>query len=144
MSQIGSGLARYGNVKIMTASPADNIVMLYDAIFKFLREGIEASRLGDRVRLSRCVGQANKIFTCLLTSLDREVSPALCDQLEPLYGFCMRHLLEANVKGEAPKLQEVLDVLSPLRSAWATAAAQLSRSGGRAPATTVAASSAAR
>lgn len=131
MSLAGSGLARYGNVKIMTATPADNIVLLYDAIFRFLREAIEASKSQDRIRMSRCVGQANKIFTCLLTSLDRTVSPVLCDRLEPLYGFCMRHLLEANLKGEPVKLQEVIEILVPLRSAWAEAASKLACSNAR-------------
>jgi flagellar protein FliS len=127
-------LARYGNVKVMTASPADHIVMLFDASFRFLREAVEASRVGDRARMGERVGRANNIFACLLGSLDRTVLPQLCDQLEALYGFCMRHILIANLKNEPAKLEEVIRVLQPLRDAWAEAAAQLVRERGRAAA----------
>jgi flagellar secretion chaperone FliS len=124
-------LARYGNVKVMTASPADHIVMLYDGCFRFLREAIEASKGGDRGRMGERIGRANNILSCLLAGLDRSVAPKLCDQLEPLYGFCMRHILEANLKNEPKKLEEVIGVLSPLRNAWADAAAQLVRERGQ-------------
>jgi flagellar protein FliS len=116
----------------MTASPADSIVLLFDASFRFLREAIEASKAGDRAAMGERIGRANNIFACLLSSLDRSVSPALCDQLEPLYGFCMRHLLQANLKNEPQKLEEVIGVLQPLREAWAKAAAQLIRERARA------------
>jgi flagellar protein FliS len=134
MNLSSQALARYGNVKVMTASPADHIVMLYDAAFRFLREAIEASKAGDRGRMGERIGRANNIFSCLLAGLDRAVSPKLCDQLEPLYGFCMRHGLEANLKNEPAKLDEVIAVLLPLRNAWAVAAAQLVRERGKAAA----------
>jgi flagellar protein FliS len=127
-------LARYGNVKVMTASPADHIVMLYDASFRFLREAVEASKAHDRARMGERIGRANNIFACLLGTLDRAISPTLCDRLEPLYGFCMRHALEANLKNEPTKLEEIITVLLPLRHAWAQAAAQLVRDNGRAAA----------
>jgi len=132
MSLSNQGLARYGSVKVMTASPADHIVMLYDASFRFLREAIEASKTNDRGRMGERIGRANNIFACLLGGLDRSVSPQLCDQLEPLYGFCMSHILQANLKNEPAKLEEVINVLIPLRNAWAEAAAQLVRERGRA------------
>ncbi len=128
------GLARYGNVKVMTASPADHVVMLYDASFVFLREAIEASKAQDRRRMGERIGRANNIYACLLGSLDRTASPTLCDQLEPLYGFCMRHILEANLRNEPAKLEEIIGVLLPLRNAWARAAGELVRANGRATA----------
>jgi flagellar protein FliS len=140
MSLPNQALARYGNVKVMTASPADHIVMLYDASFRFLREAIEASKAKDRARMGERIGRANNIFVSLLGGLDRSVSPKLCDQLEPLYGFCMRHVLMANLKNDPVKLEEVISVLLPLRNAWAEAASQLVRERGRAVADARAAS----
>jgi flagellar protein FliS len=134
MNLANRGLARYGNVKVMTASPADHIVMLYDASFGFLREAVEASKAQNRSRMGERIGRANNIFACLVGSLDRSISPKLCDELEPLYGFCMRHILQANLKNEPAKLEEVIGVLLPLRNAWAQAAAQLVRENGRAAA----------
>ncbi len=134
MNFSNQALARYGNVKVTTASPAENIVMLYDASFRFLREAMEASKTNDRGRMGERIGRANNIFACLLGGLDRSVSPQLCDQLEPLYGFCMRHILLANLRNEPAKLEEVIHLLLPLRDAWAEAAAQLVRERGRAAA----------
>jgi flagellar protein FliS len=132
MNLANRGLARYGNVKVMTASPADHIVMLYDASFRFLREAVEASKAQDRARMGERIGRANSIFACLLGSLDRVRSPALCDKLEPLYAFCMQHVLQANLKNEPAKLEEIITILLPLRNAWVDAAGQLVRENGRA------------
>jgi flagellar protein FliS len=134
MNLANQALARYGNVKVTTASPAEHIVMLYDASFRFLREAALASRAHDRARMGERIGRANAIFAALLAGLDRSVAPKLCDQLEPLYGFCMRHVLEANLKNEPDKLDEVIRVLLPLRDAWANAAQELVRERGRAAA----------
>jgi flagellar protein FliS len=142
MNLPNQALARYGNVKVMTASPADHIVMLFDASFRFLREAVEANKAGDRSRMGERIGRANAVYACLLGSLDRSISPGLCDQLEPLYGFCMRHILEANLKNDAARLEEVIRILSPLRDAWASAAAQLVRDRGRVAAEARAAASA--
>jgi flagellar protein FliS len=134
MNLPNQALARYGNVKVTTASPAENIVMLYDASFRFLREAVVASKAQDRARMGERIGRASAIFAALLGALDRSVSPKLCDQLEPLYGFCMRHVLEANLKNDPAKLDEVIALLLPLRNAWANAAQELVRERGRAAA----------
>lgn len=134
MNLTNQSLARYGNVKVTTASPAEHIVMLYDASFKFLREAAIASKTGDRARMGERIGRANAIFSALLGSLDPTISPKLCEQLEPLYAFCMRHVLEANLKNDTAKLDEVINVLFPLRNAWAKAAQDLVQERGRAAA----------
>jgi flagellar protein FliS len=61
----------------------------------------------------------------LLTSLDRAAHPALCDQLEPLYYFCMHHIVTANIQQSVPMIDEVVRLLTPLRDAWRTAVAQV-------------------
>jgi flagellar protein FliS len=134
MNLANQALARYGNVKVTTASPAEHIVMLFDASFRFLREAVLASKAQDRARMGERIGRANAIFSALLAGLDRAISPKLCDQLEPLYGFCMNHILQANLKNEPAKLEEVITVLTPLRNAWASAAQELVRERGRAAA----------
>ena len=48
-------------------------------------------------------------------------APQLCEYLEPLYGFCMRELIDANIRQEAEKVAGVIRVLTPLREAWVIA-----------------------
>ncbi len=119
-----SNLARYGAVSVSTASPGRLLVMLYDAMFRFLREGMAAIEAGDRGRASERITRAHAILTELLSGLDHSQSPQLCTTLEGLYAFCMQTAIEAMVQQDSAKVASILKVLAPLREAWSTAVSQ--------------------
>ena len=60
-----------------------------------------------------------------LETLDPSHNPALCAHLQPLYIFCMQHLLKANLEQDPQKLGELIRILTPLRDAWSTTVAQI-------------------
>ena len=120
-----AALARYGAVKVTTASPGQVLVMLYDGLLRFLREGEAAIVAKDRGQAGERIGRALAILECLLSGLDPTHSPDLCEKLEGLYVFCMQHLVRANLEQSAEKVAETLKMLVPLRDAWSTAVAEL-------------------
>ena len=124
-----AALARYGAVKVTTASPAQVLLMLYDGLLRFLREGQAAMEAKDRAKVGERIGRAHAILTHLLSTLDFPKNPGLCAQLQALYLFGMRHLLKANIKQDPAMLGELVVIFMPLRDAWSTAAAEVAAAG---------------
>jgi len=123
-------LSRYGVVKVTTCSPGQLLVMLYDALFRFLREGAVAMEAKDRAKANERITRSLAILEQLLLGLNREALPTLYEKLSPLYGFCMSHITAANLHQDPTKLADVVRILSPLRDAWGNAVAQVTRDAG--------------
>ncbi len=121
-----AALARYGAVKVTTASPGNILVMLYEGLIRFLRDAHAAMVAGERSRCGERISRAQAIINHLLGSLDPQHAPELCQQLQALYLFCIGHLLKANLEQSPDKINDVIRVLLPLRDAWVTAVAQVS------------------
>jgi flagellar secretion chaperone FliS len=120
-----AALARYGTVKVTTANPGQILVMLYDGLMRFLREAQSAFVAKERARAGERVSRSLAILELLAGTLDAKHAPELCQRLEGVYIFCMRHLVRANLEQNAEMVGEVVRVLSPLRDAWSTAVAGL-------------------
>jgi flagellar protein FliS len=130
MSYPNSPLAKYGAVNITTSSSGQFVVMLYDGIFRYLREAAAAMREGNRPRVGERIGRAHAILRHLLGAMVPEANPVLHERLTALYLFAMRHTTLANARRDPAMLEEVIRVLVPLRSAWNVAADQTVRDGG--------------
>ena len=123
---MNTALARYGAVKVTTASPGHLLVMLYEGLIRFLREAQTAMTTNDRARAGERLSRSHAIINHLLTSLDAQHAPELCQNLQSLYVFCGGHLLKANLEQDPDKIGDVVRLLTPLRDAWVTAVAQVS------------------
>jgi flagellar protein FliS len=120
-----AALARYGAVKVTTASPGQILVMLYDGLLRFLREAQAAFTAKERAKAGERVSRSLAIIDQLLVGLDPKHAPELCDRLQGLYIFCIQRLVKANNEQNAEMVGEVIRVLSPLRDAWSTAVLEL-------------------
>lgn len=120
-----AALARYGAVKVTTSTPGQLLVMLYDGLIRFLREAQAAMVGNDRRKCGEKLSRANAILAELLGTLDPSHNPQLCATLQPLYMFCMNHLLKANIQQKPEMIGEVIVMLMPLRDAWAKAVSSL-------------------
>jgi flagellar protein FliS len=120
-----AALARYGAVKVTTASPGQILLMLYDGLLRFLREAQAAMAAKDRRRAGERVSRAHAILAELLSTLDPSQAPELCQRLQGVYSFCMHHLIRANLEQSPEKLGVVLAILSPLRDAWVSAVGEV-------------------
>jgi flagellar protein FliS len=128
-----AALAKYRAVQVTTCSPGQLLVMLYDGLFRFLGEAEQAIVHKDRAVAGERISRSHAIVEQLLLGLNPQAAPELCANLEPLYGFCMRELIAANIAQDASKVAGVLRVLAPLREAWTIAVKQLAdeKSAGR-------------
>jgi flagellar protein FliS len=114
--------ARYLRDKVMTASPAQRIVMLYDRLGLDLTMAA-ANIAEDPAGSGAYLSHAMQIIAELQTSLDVTVGgPA--ENLSNIYAYVMTELIA--IRGGAhDKLANVASIIATLRDAWAQAAEQL-------------------
>ena len=114
--------AAYRQQSVLTATPGQLVVMLYDGCLRFLHQAAYAMREGNvreaGVRLSR----AEAILDELLSTLNLEEGGVIASRLQGIYVFCSRHLLEARAERDAAAIDQVAELLSELRDAFAQAA----------------------
>jgi flagellar secretion chaperone FliS len=127
MNLPSKGLARYGAVSVTTSSPGQILLMLYDGLFRFLREAMTGMATKDRACVTERTSRSLAILEQFILGLDRGKFPALCDNLLPLYEFCMSQIVLGNGRQDPAPLGEVIRVLLPLREAWGVAVEQLAR-----------------
>lgn len=113
----------YLKQSVMTASPGELVVMLYDACIKNLKLAeICLNENSDIVGTHTHLKNAQDIITELVNCLDPAV--ALSSQLIDIYEFLLRTLRDMNIKKDLSLLPDVLGILTSMRDTWQ----QISRS----------------
>ena len=116
---ISSGYDQYKQQSIITLTPGEMIVKLYDEAIK--RCNFAAKYIGDKDYEAANVSlkKAQDIVSYLKSSLDKNYS--ISGELEPLYSYINNQLIAANVKKTAEPVTEILPILKELRDAFSTA-----------------------
>ena len=122
MSPRKSALREYRDVgastRVMSADPHTLILMLMDGALDAMAAAKGHVQRGAIEDKGRSLARAIAIIDGLRASLDRSASPDLSDNLDDLYDYMSRRLLEANIKNEPEILDEVRGLLADLRDTW--------------------------
>lgn len=121
------GYAAYQNSKIMTASPAELTLMLYEGTIKFSNIAIMAIEKKDMDKAHANIMKTQRIIQEFQATLDHKYPVA--KDFEAVYNYLMIRLREANVKKDTEILEEVLKHLRTMRDTWKEVM-KLSASGG--------------
>lgn len=108
--------AQYKNSKILTASPAELTLMLYDGAIKFCNIAIVAIEQKDIEKAHINILKAQKIIEHLRITLDMKYPVA--KDFENMYVYIERRLVEANVSKNSEILNELLEHLHAIRDTW--------------------------
>ena len=108
----------YQQQAILTATPGTLVVMLYDGALRFLFQGAAAMREGADAQADEKIQRAEAIVNELLATLDMSHGE-IPQQLQAIYVFCNRLMLESFRDRDADKLDTVRELLTELRDAWA-------------------------
>jgi flagellar protein FliS len=111
----------YNESSILTASPEQLVVMLYDGGVRFLRQSAEAMRVGNREVARERMRRGEAIIDELNWSLDMSYGQ-IPENLRMIYLFCKRQLIKANLESDPQPIDGVVRLLSDLRESWATIA----------------------
>lgn len=122
MYAIGNVAAQYQRINqesgVESASPHRLIQMLMNGALERLIQARAAMEHGDVARKGELLGKATSILSGLQASLVREQAPDLVDNLDSLYDYMQRRLLEANVHNDVSKVDEVSELMRNIKSAW--------------------------
>jgi flagellar protein FliS len=107
----------YKESAVLTASPEQLVVMLYDGIRRFLHQATVAMRDGEIEACNNRLQRAEAIIDELNSTLDMSVGE-VSERLRALYTFSRRHLMQARIKRSPEMIEEAANVLDTLGDAW--------------------------
>ena len=110
------GYAAYANNKIMTASPAELTLMLYDGAIKFCNIAIVAVEEKNIEKAHKNIIKVEQIIEEFQATLDHKYPVA--KDFDEVYNYLMIRLREANMKKDKEILEEVLKHLRTMRDTW--------------------------
>ena len=108
----------YLKTKILTASPQELRLMLYEGAIKFCHQAQQAVTDKNIEESYNCLMRAQKIVLELSTSLNHEVAPELCERLSALYTYIYRLLVDANLQKQVGPIDEAQQLLEYERETW--------------------------
>lgn len=108
--------AQYKNSKVLTASPAELTLMLYDGAIKFCNIAKDAIDNKDIQKAHENIIKAQKIIDYLRQTLDMKYPVA--QDFENIYSYLSQRLIEANIKKDNEILEEILTHLRSVRDTW--------------------------
>lgn len=112
----------YTQSAVMSASPEQLVVMLYDGAIRFLSQAEVALQHGNREIAREKLIRAEDIINELNGSLDIEGGGEVAGSLRSLYLWMKRQIMEALIHQDAAPVGDCLAQLSELRDAWSEAA----------------------
>lgn len=120
--------ANYLRTKVLTATPEQLQLMLYDGAIRFAEQARTALLSKTFEQSYELLTKTQRIILELQCSLKHDIAPELCGKLASLYNFVYRKLVEANTIHEVSALDEALNILRYQRETWAMLLQQLAKS----------------
>ena len=116
MVQQNRAFAAYNNSKILTASPAELTLMLYDGAIKFANIAIAGIESNDIEKAHNNIRKTERIIVEFDMTLDDRYE--VSQDFHNVYRYLLRRLNEANMKKDKEILEEVLKHLRTMRDTW--------------------------
>lgn len=115
--------ATYRTSEVSTSGPVAQVVLLYQGAIRFGVQHIAALERGDLEAAHRTSLRCQQIVAALRETLDPAAGP-IAGQLDQLYEFILRHLVEGNVRKLAQPTNDAVELLRALLPAWQEIARQ--------------------
>ena len=117
-----AALAAYGAVKVHSAiegaSPPQLISMLFDGVSSRLNESLTAIEAGEIAKKGELISQTISILEYLTAVLDENKAPEVANNLQGLYRYMVKTLLNANINNDPTAIEEVISLMTEVRDAW--------------------------
>ncbi|MCE0731995.1 flagellar export chaperone FliS [Halomonas sp. G15] len=119
----GRGASAYARVGVesgvMSASPHQLIVMLFDGAIAAIRTARIHLEAGNTAEKGKAISKAMDIINNgLLAALDAEKGGEIAERLASLYDYTTRLLLAANLRNDVESLNQAEAILEDIASAW--------------------------
>ncbi|MBP1931483.1 flagellar export chaperone FliS [Ammoniphilus resinae] len=101
-------------------TPQEITNLLYQACKEKIEKAIVLMKKKDYIEANRLLQKGNDLLYRLGAGINYEAG-IVADQLEALYDYMANALIEANIKKDISKLEEVLQILHIVQEAWSQA-----------------------
>jgi len=119
LTLINNGYNQYKENSIITAAPEELTLMLFNGLVKFLMQGQKAIEAKNIEKSNSSIIRAQAIVKEFQATLDMNYE--VSENLDSIYDYMYRRLVEANLKKDSSIIEEVLGYARELRDAWAQA-----------------------
>ncbi|HSZ15419.1 MAG TPA: flagellar export chaperone FliS [Solirubrobacteraceae bacterium] len=126
MSNVTASHAAYRRGEVLSATPGQLVVMLYDGARRFMRQAVKAMSSGEPERAHTTLRYAERIVSHLDGTLDYDQGE-LPQRLHSIYVFCLSQLNAARITQDTGKVEAVSALLGELREAFSQVAAEVDR-----------------
>lgn len=116
MAMLNNPYAQYNNSKIMTASPAELTLMLYEGAIKFGNIAVQAMKDQDIPKAHSNVIRVQKIIDEFRATLNFKYP--IAEEFDKIYRYLLKRLLEANISKDPEIMEEVVEHLRSMRDNW--------------------------
>ncbi len=106
----------YENSSITTASREELTLMLYEGALKFANQAKIALEKSDFTNTNNYIIRVQDIIREFQVTLNRDME--ISKDLDALYDYIYRRLVDANLKKEVAILDECIDLLRDFRDMW--------------------------
>lgn len=117
-----AGLSSYRSMTayggLTDASPHQVIQLMLDGALARIAEASGHLQRGEVAAKGEKIGKALRIIEALMLGLDTERGGEIAGNLERIYDYASRRLLQANVDNDAAVLDEVSSLLREIKLAW--------------------------
>lgn len=104
---------------VVAASPNKLVVMLYEGAISACRNAIGHMQQQDIQRKGEMISKAILIIESgLRLSLDKKAGGEIAQSLDALYGYMTQRLTLANIHNQVANVEEVIGLLTEIKSAW--------------------------
>lgn len=114
----------YRNTQVNTASPLRLVLLVLEAAQTNVNRAITAVGRGDVPGSHHAILRAQEAVQTLRAALDFRFGE-IASQLDAIYDFILRLLVQANLKKSEPDLQVALNLLRELHQTWSEVGRQL-------------------
>jgi flagellar protein FliS len=118
----------YQQAQTTTASPGQMVVLLYDGALRFARSACKALDERNLEAAHHAICRVQDILQELDVTLDDNAG-AVAVNLHRIYDYCVRRLIDANIRKDAAPIVEVIGHLESMLTAWQTAVAAVENTG---------------
>jgi len=103
---------------VLTATPEQLQLMLYDGAIRYARQARDAIVKKDYEISYNRLMRAQRIVVEMENGLNFDVNPELCERVASIYTFLYRKLVDANVHRDVDAIDEAVRVLRIERETW--------------------------
>lgn len=106
----------YQQNQVNTATPQELVLLLYNGGIKFCNHAKKAIEEKNLIEAHRTIIKAQDVLTELQLGLNHDIE--ISKNLDVLYDFMKRRLIEANFKKDDAIIDEVIEFFTEFRDTW--------------------------